>query len=447
MAFPVPSATTSASSATATATVTEGAKKAAAFNPAAATTPAPAKATTAKTKTAKTDLGQLLNTLKLRLTQNEAIRTAGEPKDLSMSTITRIAPELSDGMAQVLEHFSFDFDEDSNGLRFLPEGLRDDGSTRPAALYFLSLAASGEGDGVALRWGDLTREYSDEQIYSTGIRILGKEAVLNTPTLTCPIGLLIKGGLTEDEQKRMALAGTFSELSEYLRVSAGGGIISDLPENFLMLFASAEERTSKKGNKYTLLHGTQLSPEDSTPMGEVSIFAPGGKDAQYWAGYAGKCVLQYDNETKEVNLLNAGTGEPIGSIAILPKTLKLRELEIEVLYDWVGCELVTFKQSKGWVIKVRKQGTGNTVQCYTNRQIEGVIESGAAMILTAAGMPTDNLDAIFKVDSPYPFGTIRVRNHKPYGDGKVSVDVECLINKSDSAQAEEDALFAELGLI
>jgi hypothetical protein len=364
-----------------------------------------------------------------------------------MATIARIAPELHDGMAAALEHFAFDFNESSTGLRFVPEGIREDGTTRPAALYFLSLAASGEGESTVLRWGSQTKEYASELIYPSGIRLSGKEAMLNTPALTCPVGLLVKAGLTDDEQKKMALSDSFAELSEYLRVSAGGSdILSELPEGFMMTLESAEERTSKKGKKYTLLHGQRLN-EQSLPVGEVSIFAPGDGDVAKWTALANKAVLQFDSDTKTMNLLDIATGVLVTSIAIQPKTLKLRELEVGATYDWLGCMLVQFKTSKGWVIKLRKQGETNTLQCYTNRQIEGVIESGAAMILSQVGLPTDDLDLIFKVDSDKPFGTITVRNHRSYGEGKVSVDVECLLHKSDTAKQEEDALFAELGLI
>jgi hypothetical protein len=389
----------------------------------------------------------LLNTLKLRLAQNEAIRAAGDAKDLAMSAIARIAPELHTGITAALEHFGFDFDENSNGLRFIPEGVREDGTTRPAALYFLSLAANGESDGAALRWGTQTKEYGEEDIYPTGVRVVGKEAVLNTPALTCPIGLLVKAGLTEDEQKAMALAGTFSELAGYLRASAGGNILSELPEGFMMLLESVEERKSKKGNKYTLLHGQQLNT-DSLPIGEVSIFAPGNKDAAAWLAQVGAIVLQFDSELKVMNVLNKATGAVLEVVPMMAKTLKLRELEVGATYDWMGCELVTFKNNtKGWVIKVRKQGSTKVESCYTNRRIENTISGGAKMILEAAGMPTHDLDAVFKVDSPNPFGTIEVRGHDRYEGDKVSVDVQCLLHKSDTAKQEEDALFAELGLI
>ena len=459
MAFPTPGTKTAPATATATKAKAEGAGTIAtlapAFNPAAVTAAPKATATTktAAAKTTKTDIEKLLNTLKLRLSQNEAIREAGNPIDLEMFKIARIAPELHQGITEVLEHFGFDFGENSNGLRFLPESVRKDGSTKPAALYFISLAAAADNsDGaVALRWGNETKEYgAEDDIYPTGIRILGKSAVLNTPTLTCPVGLLVKSELTEDEEKNLSLAGTFGELAEYLTQSGGGNILADLPEGFMMLLTEAEQRTSKKGNKYTLLHGTQLN-SDSQPIGDVSIFSP-GRGVDYWADKGSKTVLQYDSTTKVLNVLSASDGAVLDSLPLMPKTLKLKELEIGATYDWLGCELVQFKSSKGWVIKVRKQAgengePGGTIeQCYTNRAIENVISGGAAMILEAAGEGTDDLDAIFKLESDEPFGTILIRGHKPYSSG-VSVDVECLINKSESEKKEEDALFAELGLI
>jgi len=419
-----------------------------AFNPVAVTAASPAPAATpAKVKTDKLDVGQLLNKLKSRLAQNKAMREAGDAKDLAMSAVARIAPDLHTGIAAALEHFGFDFDENSNGLRFIPEGVREDGTTRPAALYFLSLAANGESDGAALRWGTQTKEYGEEDIYPTGVRVVGKEAVLNTPALTCPIGLLVKAGLTDDQQRAMALAGTFSELAGYLRASAGGGIVSELPEGFMMLLNGFEERTSKKGNKYTLLNGTQLSA-DSLPIGEVSIFPPGNKDAAAWLAQVGAVVLQFDSELKVMNVLDKTTGAALEALPMMAKTLKLKELKVGEVYDWVGCELVTFKDGgKGWVVKLRHQKSGTTVSCYTNRTIENTITGGAEMILEAAGIPTDNLDLIFKVDSEKPFGTVKVRSQTPYGEGKVSVDVECLINKTETEEQAEDELFAELGLI
>lgn len=329
--------------------------------------------------------------------------------------------------------------------------MREDGSVKPPALYFISLAATSEdSEGAAmLRWGSEVKNYgADEGIYPTGIRVVGKSAVLNTPSLTCPIGLLVKAELKEADEKQLALASTFGELAEYLSQSAGGNILSDLPEGFMMLFVEAEERMSKKGNKYTLLHGVQLDA-DSQPTGDVSIFSP-GRDVAYWADKGSKkTVLQYDDTTKVLNVLNAQTGDLFEALPLMPKTLKLKELEVGAVYDWLGCELVQFKQSKGWVIKVRKQGGNVTEQCYTNRTIENTISGGAKMILEAAGESTESstdLDKIFKLEAAEPFGTIAIRGHKPYSGG-VSVDVECLINKTETAQAEEDALFAELGLI
>lgn len=411
-----------------------------------APTAAAKKAPTAQAQTAKIDAGNLLNALKLKLAQNEKIREAGEPKDLPMSAILRIAPELHSVLGSVLEHFGFGFSEESTGLRFLPEGVREDGSVKPAALYFISIAAAPEETGgCLLRWGNETKELNlDDPIYPLGIRVLGKQAVLATPTLTCPIGLLVKSDVSEEQEKQLALCGTFGELAPWLNQSAGGNILSDLPVGFLLFFAEAEDRTSKKGNTYTLLHGTQLNAA-SEPMGEVSIFSP-GRDAAYWADKGNKVVLQYDDEAKLLNVLDAQSGAVLEALALIPKTLKLKELEVGATYDWLGCELVQFKTQKGWVIKLRKQGDSGSVQCYTNRTIENTISGGAGMILAAAGLPTDDLDQIFKVESAEPFGTIEIKGHKKYSSG-ISVDVEIKINKTESQAEAEDALFAELGLI
>lgn len=454
MAFPTSSATATPASATTTKTAAPAYKPASSAAATTQTSPAAASGTSTKTtKAAKINLEQLLNRLKIRLAQNEAIRQAGEPKDLTMSAIARIAPDLHAGMVEVLEHFGFCFGEESNGLRFLPEAVREDGSTKPPALYFISLAAApANNDGSAiLRWCGETKEYaSDDAIYPAGIRVIGKSAVLNTAAITCPIGLLVKSDLDEEQEKRLALANTFGELAEWLSESAGGNVLSDLPEGFLMFFTGAEARTSKKGNKYTLLHGTQLDAQ-SQPMGDVSIFSP-GREADYWAGKESKVVLQYDSDAKLLNLLSVETGAAVDSLPLKAKTLKLKELQVGATYDWLGCELVQFKSSKGWVISVRRQAGengepgGNVEQCHTNRTIESTISGGAAMILEAAGLPTDDLDAIFKINVEQPFGTIAIRGHKPYSGG-ISVDVECLINKTASDKDAEDALFAELGLI
>ena len=452
MAFPT-SATASAPVATPTAVTAPAATvtptQAAVTKPAAfvAPTAAAKKAPAAQAQsTKKTDTGSLLNALKLKLAQNEKIREAGEPKDLPMSAILRIAPELHAALGSVLEHFGFGFGEESTGLRFIPEGTREDGSVKPAALYFISIAAAPEETGgCLLRWGNETKELDiDALIYPLGIRILGKQAVLATPTLTCPIGLLVKSDVSEEQEKQLALCGTFGELAPWLNQSAGGNILSDLPIGFLLYFTEAEDRTSKKGNVYTLLHGTQLDA-DSQPMGEVSIFSP-GRDAAYWADKGNKVVLQYDDEAKLLNVLDAQSGAVVEALALTPKTLKLKELEVGATYDWMGCELVQFKTQKGWVIKLRKQGDSGSVQCYTNRTIENTISGGAGMILAAAGLPTDDLDQIFKVESAEPFGTIEIKGHKKYSSG-ISVDVEIKINKTESQAEAEDALFAELGLI